>query len=131
MRYVRSRENGGSDYLRSSRQQDVLIALEHKLTSPDMLTALPTLLSLAGKYIATDFPLKTARNYVKVGQNLSSIQNCVLGPPYSYHPNSSLTGGSWTSRLNLALVANLSVQMFGQDSAYYGQIGVKATPCQS
>ena len=34
MKYVRSRENGGSDYLRASRQQAVLVAAERKVASP-------------------------------------------------------------------------------------------------
>jgi hypothetical protein len=45
-----------------------------------------------------------------------SFAQCVLGPPYNCHPDSSLTRGTWTSRLNLDQVANLSVQLFGTDS---------------
>jgi hypothetical protein len=53
----------------------------------------------------------------------------VLGPPYSYHPDTSVTGGTWTSRLDLARVANLSVAFFGADSSYYGLPGVVAAGC--
>jgi hypothetical protein len=127
--YVRSRENGGSDYLRAARQQRLLVALEKKIISPSVLPSLGTLVSLAGKTIATDFPLKTTRNYVRVAQNLKTIDYCVLGPPYSSHPDSSTTGGTWTSRLSIARVANLSVQFFGADSSYYGMPGVAAAPC--
>lgn len=128
--WVRSREGaGGSDYQRAGRQQAILLALEHKIVSPSGLSRLGTLLSLAGKTIATDFPLKTARNYVSAAQHVSSIEGCVLGPPYSYHPDTSSTGGTWTSRLDMARVANLSVEMFGQDSSYYGQAGVVPAAC--
>lgn len=48
---------------------------------------------------------------------------------YSYHPDTSSTGGTWTSRLDMARVANLSVEMFGQDSRYYGQPGVVPAAC--
>jgi len=128
LKYVRSRENGGSDYLRASRQQAVLVAAERKVASPAVLPHLAALLSLAGQTVSTDFPLSTARKYVSAATR-ASIQMCVLGPPYSYHPDTAVTGGTWTSRLNMARVANLSVELFGQDSRYYGQPGVVPAPC--
>ncbi len=129
--YVRSREGaGGSDYKRAARQQAVLAALEKKVASPGVLPNLSNLISLAGQVIATDFPLQNARDYVPFAQNVTSISNCVLGPPYSYHPDTSTTGGTWTSRLDMALVANVSVGLFGSESAYYGLPGVVAAPCQ-
>jgi LCP family protein required for cell wall assembly len=131
MRYVRSREHGGSDYLRAQRQQEVLKALEKTITSTAMVPQLPTLLSLAGQNISTNFPLKSAKNYVKLGQHLAGVDGCVLGPPYSWHPATSSTGGLWTSQLDLRRVAELSVSLFGHDSSYYGQVGVQPIPCQS
>jgi LCP family protein required for cell wall assembly len=132
--YVRSRHGAGdSDYTRSARQQAVLVALEHKITSASMLPILPKLLSLAGSAIQTDFPIRTARSYVSLGRSISdaSIMKCVLGPPYSYHPDSSYTRGTWTSRLDMNRVASLSVYAFGGDSQYYGRPNVKAAACQS
>jgi LCP family protein required for cell wall assembly len=130
LKYVRSRETT-SDYQRAHRQQIVLIALEKKMSTPAMLPKLGSLLALAGKSIATNFPLGTAKNYVYAAEHISSISQCVLGPPYNYHPASSLTGGTWTSRLKLNVVANLSVELFGTDSRYYGQPGVVPGPCQN
>ena len=129
LKYVRTRENGGSDYLRASRQQQVLLSLEHKILSPYGLSRFTTLMSLAGKMVQTDFPLKSARDYVKLGQSVSSIKQCVLGPPYSWHPDNSTTRGTWTSRLDLTKMAELSVQLFGSDSAYYGQPGITPKAC--
>ena len=57
LRYVRSRETS-SDYARANRQQIVMIALEKKLATPAMLPMLGSLLALAGKSIATNFPLE-------------------------------------------------------------------------
>jgi LCP family protein required for cell wall assembly len=128
LKYARSRMSS-SDYARSSRQQSLLVALERKAASPAVLPRLGTLLSLAGKTIATDFPLKNARDYVSVAQDLSSVSQCVLGPPYSYHPDTSTTGGTWISRLDMARVANLSVAYFGPDSSYYGLPGVVPADC--
>ena len=85
---------------------------------------------MAGKVIETDFPLSTARDYVTYVQNISSIQNCVLGPPYSVHPDTSTTGGKWTTYLDMTLLAGLSIDMFGQDSRYYGS-GIPPAPCQN
>ncbi len=130
MKYVRSR-GGGTDYQRSGRQQDLLVALERKVASPAVLPRLGTLLSLAGKTIATDFPLSTARNYVAAVQHISVIEKCVLAPPYSYHPPTGSTGGYWTSRLDMDRVARLSVELFGQDSRYYGRYGLEPEACAS
>jgi hypothetical protein len=55
----------------------------------------------------------------------------VLSPPYGWHPDSSKTRRTWTSRLDLARIADLSVGLFGQDSLYYGQPGVKPSACES
>jgi LCP family protein required for cell wall assembly len=130
LKYVRSRESS-SDYQRSSRQQIVLKALQKKIVSPAMLPKFGSFLDLASKSISTNFPLKTARNYVDIAQKISSISSCVLGPPYNYHPDSSLTNGSWTSRLDLARVARLSVALFGGDSRYSADPTVTPESCQN
>jgi len=126
--YVRSRY-ADSDYRRSARQQEVLVSLGRKLSSPAMLVELPKFLDLAGDTIRTDFPLDNARGLAEFAQTVppEAITKCVLGPPYSWHPDSSETRGLWTSRLNMNLVAELSVSLYGQDSAYYGKYEPK--PC--
>ncbi len=132
LKYVRSREGSGdNDYTRSRRQQDVLIALAKKLTSAAGIGYITSVLAVAGKTVQTNFPLKTARNYVSLAQHVAAttISQCVLGPPYNYHPASSLTKGTWTSRLKLSMVAGLSVYLFGADSRYYGMEGITPAPC--
>jgi LCP family protein required for cell wall assembly len=134
LKYVRSREGAGdNDYTRSSRQQDVLVALEQKLATPEGLLRLPDLLGLAGTSIQTNFPLKTVKSYVSIAQMLTSkdISKCVLGPPYNFHPDTSTTKGTWTSRLKMNMVANLSVRLFGKDSRFYGMEGITPQPCRS
>jgi LCP family protein required for cell wall assembly len=120
--YVRSRQGvGDSDYSRAARQQQVLVALKQKMIQPAMLTKLPALLDAAAQTIKTDFPPDRVSEMLDISKQLadSSIQKFVLGPPYNYHPDSSTTGGVWTSRLYMDKVAALSVQLFGADSAYY------------
>jgi LCP family protein required for cell wall assembly len=128
LKYCRSRESS-SDYARAARQQDVLIALAKKVITPEVVLKLPELLTLAGTAISTDFPMKYARNFVTAFKRVGKPYKCVLGPPYSYHPASSTTGGNWTSRLDIARVASLSVWLFGRESLYYGRPGVVPAPC--
>jgi LCP family protein required for cell wall assembly len=131
LKYARSRHNGGNDYVRAGRQQDLIEALAKKIASPSGIGRLPKLLSLASKIVQTNFPLNTARDYASLIRQIGSgdITQCVLGPPYDYHPAASLTKGAWTSRLKLGNVAGLSVDLFGSDSRYYGMEGITPAPC--
>jgi LCP family protein required for cell wall assembly len=130
LQYVRSREST-NDYNRAARQQLVMVALEKKIAQPAMLPKLGSLIAQAGKSIATNFPLNTAKDYFDIAQNLSGISHCVLGPPYNYHPDSKLTGGTWTSALLLDKVASLSKYLFGTDSRYYPETQIVPAPCQN
>lgn len=119
--YVRSREGlGDSDYTRAARQQAVLVSLAKKMASPAGIAQLPALLDAAGKAIKTDLPSDRVPDMVQLagGFDPANITRIVLGPPYSYHPDSSATGGSWTSRLYMDKIAALSVALFGGDSRY-------------
>jgi polyisoprenyl-teichoic acid--peptidoglycan teichoic acid transferase len=120
--YVRSRQGlGDNDYTRAARQQQALIALKQKMIQPAMIAKLPSLLDAAAQTIKTDFPPDRITEMLDIARLIqtNSIQRFVLGPPYNYHPDSSTTGGSWTSRLYMDKVAALSVRLFGSDSAYY------------
>jgi LCP family protein required for cell wall assembly len=129
--YVRSRY-GDNDYRRAARQQEVLTALVRKIASPRMATQLQKVLGLAGRSIQTNFPMGTVKDYASSLHQFTTgvVSRCVLGPPYSWHPDSSTTDGKWTSSLNMDKVANLSVQLFGTESSYYGKSGVTPTPCE-
>jgi LCP family protein required for cell wall assembly len=123
--YVRSRHGpDNSDYKRASRQQQVLVALEHKMASPSMLVQLPTLMQTLGSSVRTTFPPGQVADMVALGGQISTsdITQIVLGPPYTdtglgakFHIAIS------TTCLRLDKVAVLSVQLFGQDSRYYGK----------
>jgi anionic cell wall polymer biosynthesis LytR-Cps2A-Psr (LCP) family protein len=132
LKYVRSRY-GDNDYMRASRQQEVLVALVKKLASPNMALQFQRVLGMAGDAIQTNFPLATVKDYAPSLDKFISgaVSRCVLGPPYSWHPDSSTTNGAWTSRLNMNKVADLSVQLFGTESSYSGQAGVTPTACES
>jgi LCP family protein required for cell wall assembly len=129
--YVRSRQGlGDSDYTRAARQQEVLVSLAKKMASPAGIAQLPALLKAAGSAIKTDLPSGRVPDMVQLAGGFSpaNITRAVLGPPYNYHPDSSTTGGVWTSRLYMDKIAALSAQLFGTDSRYYKPPAASPSP---
>jgi polyisoprenyl-teichoic acid--peptidoglycan teichoic acid transferase len=119
--YARSRHgSGNSDYARAGRQQQLLVALEHKMATPSVVVNLPNWTQQAGSMVRTDFPASKVADMVAAGQKIppENIDRYVLGPPYSV---SSATATASTSCLMLDKVAPLSIKLFGQDSRYYGK----------
>jgi polyisoprenyl-teichoic acid--peptidoglycan teichoic acid transferase len=122
--YVRSRHGAeNSDWAREGRQQEVVVALLHKMASPSALLQLPDLISKLGSSVSTDFPADRVADYIDIGQGIPSgnIKQVVLGPPtYTVLLSSGTSTASTTCLLN-ARVAELSVQFFGTDSLWYGK----------
>lgn len=119
--YVRSRHgSGNSDYARAGRQQQLLVAIGHKMATPSMFARLPDLISKAGALVKTNFPASRVADMVSFGQSVpaANYDKYVLGPPYSV---STSTAGAATSCLKLDKVAALSAQLFGADSRYFGK----------
>jgi LCP family protein required for cell wall assembly len=119
--YVRSRHgSGNNDWQRAGRQQQLLVALEQKMSSPDMLLKLPSLTSQAGTMVSTNFPADQVDDMVVAADSIPAdgYERYVLGPPFSVSGTSST---AYTSCLKLDKVAALSVQLFGKDSRYYGK----------
>jgi LCP family protein required for cell wall assembly len=119
--FVRSRHGvGDSDWKRSSRQQQLLVILLHKMAQPSQILKLPSVIKILGATLATDFPANKVADFVALGQDVPSgnITQVVLGPPYT------ITGISNVNAANCLLndkVAALSVQLFGRDSLWYGK----------
>jgi LCP family protein required for cell wall assembly len=119
--YTRSRHgSGNSDYARAGRQQQVFVAVAHKMATPAMAVRLPDLMGQAASLVKTNFPASRVADMVDLAQSAPSanFDNFVLGPPYSV---SSATSSASTSCLRLDKVAPLSVKLFGSDSRYYGK----------
>ncbi len=121
--YVRSRHgadgNGdNNDFKRADRQQEVLISLLHKMSSPSQILNLPSLVSTIGASVTTNFPRDKAADYIALGQDVPSqnITKIVLSVPEygSYF-------GASSSCLYNDKVAALSIKLFGQDSTWYGK----------
>ncbi len=119
--YVRSRQGAGdSDFTRAARQQQLLVALRKKLTSPAMIPQLPGVIQAAGDTVRTNLPTERMDEFIEIARNVDpdAMERIVLGPPYAYHPPTSSTGGVYTLRLDMEKVAKLSRKIFGEDSRY-------------
>ena len=120
--YVRSRKGiGDSDFSRARRQQQLLIALEEKLTDPAMLPKLPDILNDAKDTLITNFPPDRLGDMLEIAQRVDeeNITRKVLNAPYSTRPPLSTTGGIYILKLDMKRLAKLSVDLFGTDSRYY------------
>jgi LCP family protein required for cell wall assembly len=117
--YVRSKFTAGeNDFSRSTRQQEVLVDLLHKMAQPSEILQLPSLISTMGSSVTTNFPADQVADYVAIGQNIPSanFKQVVLSPTAGY----SMYVGSAVC-LNAPKLAQLSIQLFGTDSTWYGQ----------
>lgn len=121
--YVRSRFGAGdNDFTRAARQQQLLVALRAKLTNPANLDKLPAVLDAAGETVRTNFPPERLDEVIGLAEAIgdASIRRYVLQPPtYAVHPPTSSTGGTYILRLHLDALRALSVQLFGDDSAFW------------
>ena len=85
-----------------------------------MLPKLPSIIQVAGDTVRTNLPSDRLDAFIALARQVDteSLQQYVLGPPYSTHPPSSTTGGVYTLKLDLDKMAKLSVKLFGSDSRY-------------
>jgi LCP family protein required for cell wall assembly len=116
--YVRSRKGAGNnDFERARRQQQLLIALEHKLTDPAMIPKLPALLDDATRTITTSFPPDRLSEMLAIGRSIddSKIIRKVLGPPYALR---DMTAPDYRLVIVQKKIADLSIALFGSDSRY-------------
>ena len=130
--YVRSRQGAGdSDFSRARRQQQVLLALQKKLTSPENLPELPGILDAAGDTIRTNFPSDRVGEMIDLVQKVDTdhVLQVVLGPPkYAERPPYSQTGGIYRLYPKMDAIGKLSIQIFGDASRYSPSPTPSATP---
>jgi LCP family protein required for cell wall assembly len=116
--YVRSRKGAGNnDFERARRQQQLLVALEKKLSDPSMLAKLPQLLEDATRTITTSFPPERLGDMLALGRTIDdrTIVKKVLGPPYAVRP---ATAPDYRLNIVADRLAKLSIDLFGADSRY-------------
>ena len=119
--FVRSRKGAGdNDFTRARRQQPLLVALRDRLTRPSMVPEMPRIIAAASDLVRTDVAASELRDLFAFGRSAgdSELTSIVLGPPYSFHRPTSETGGLWTLTLDLRKVAQLSRELFGDESRY-------------
>jgi LCP family protein required for cell wall assembly len=124
--YVRSRKGAGNnDFERARRQQQLLVALEHKLADPAMLPRLPGLLDDAARTITTSFPPDRLSDMLALGRSIddASITRKVLGPPYALQ---DLTAADYRLVIVPAKLSALSIALFGDYSRYSAAAGSPA-----
>ncbi len=92
LKYARSRHDS-NDYSRARRQQDVLAALRAKLSQPQALRALPSLMAGVGTTIETDFDPGSVLPLARTASGIASgdITSDVLYPCGGDYPHCELT----------------------------------------
>ncbi len=119
--YVRSRMGAGdSDFSRARRQQQLLVALQQKLTDPGMLPKLPDILDDAKDALVTNFPPDRLGDMLEISRRVDdkNITRKVLNS-ITTRPPLSTTGGIYILKMDMKKLAKLSVDLFGEDSRYY------------
>ena len=94
--YVRSRKGSGdSDFTRADRQQQLLAALQVKLTAGNLLLALPGLLDAVKSSVATDVPSDEISVLAQAVQdaNIGQLRRIVLQPPTYMSVNAHSSAG--------------------------------------
>jgi LCP family protein required for cell wall assembly len=96
LQFVRSRHGDLiGDFGRSSRQQQLLLALKQRLTGPTLITHLPQLTADLQDSVRTDVPLTDFLQYASFARDLkqADIHQVVLQPP-TYSANATTPDGT-------------------------------------
>jgi polyisoprenyl-teichoic acid--peptidoglycan teichoic acid transferase len=121
--YVRSRRGpGNSDFERARRQQQVLLALRDKIDEPHVLASLPSLINATADSVRTNAPLDRLPQLVELLQKSRSAdtRTYVLQPRrYAETVPRSEIGNVFMLRLRMERVAELSIELFGEESRYW------------
>jgi anionic cell wall polymer biosynthesis LytR-Cps2A-Psr (LCP) family protein len=119
---VRSRKGiGNNDFDRARRQQQVLLALRQKLDDPDILLRLPEVLAAVSKVVQTDLPPEMVEPMMDLARRTEGarVKSVVLGPlTFASQIPPDRIDGLYALKLDLARVAELSRQVFGDESLY-------------
>lgn len=120
--YVRSRFGpGNSDYERARRQQQVLLAVARKVRDPFVMTRLPEIAAKVAELVRTNVPIDDLDKLIEItdSANSAEVEKYVLSPPqYSQRIPAIEIGGRWMTMLKMDAVAQLSIELFGDQSLY-------------
>jgi hypothetical protein len=92
------------------------------MAQPGQILNLKNLIETLASSVTTNFPADRVAGYVALGQNIPSqnFSQVVLGPPYTILKVNHVNSASTTCLL-IYKVAELSIQLFGKDSTWYGK----------
>jgi polyisoprenyl-teichoic acid--peptidoglycan teichoic acid transferase len=113
--YVRSRHGpGDSDFTRAERQQEVLAAVQEKLTAGNLLVALPGLLDAVRNTIATDVPSSRIPQLADAVQvaDMSLLERVVIQPPLVTPEEDPVAG--YILHPNVAAIRAVVADIFGE-----------------
>lgn len=123
LRFARSRHGqGGGDFARARRQQQLLTALRVEILKPQNLARLPDIVSALAGVISTNFPpgqidlLVTLANQV---QAQPTAQYVFQFPEWATHLPAGDTNGRAVQFLKLDRIGALSQQIYGDTSLYW------------
>jgi LCP family protein required for cell wall assembly len=117
--YVRSRKGvGDDDFTRAARQQQLLTALQEKLTAGNLVLALPALLDSVRNAVATDIPSRLFTGFAHAIQkaDVSHLRRIVLQPPEYMTAQISPTAG-YILVPDLAAIRSVGEELLGGDRA--------------
>jgi LCP family protein required for cell wall assembly len=113
--YVRSRHGpGDSDFTRAERQQEVLAAVQEKLTAGNLLVALPGLLDAVRNTIATDVPSSRIPQLADAieAADMSRLERLVIQPPLVTAEEIPVTG--YVLHPDVAAIRELVADIIGE-----------------
>jgi len=132
--YVRSRHGpGNSDFQRARRQQQVLLALRDKIDDPGVLANLPAIIDAASAMVRSDVSLNRLPEIVGLLQTSADaeVDTYVLQPrKYAEVVPRSEIGNVYMIRLKMDAVAELSIELFGDESRYAQEQGPSPRPSE-
>jgi LCP family protein required for cell wall assembly len=117
--FARSRFGpANNDFVRARRQQLLILALEKKLTSPEMLPRIPDVIQALGKTVRTNYPADGLAAALEAAKKVdeSATTRVVLTTPYAVRSNDPST---YSLTLQMGKLAALSAKLFGSDSSYW------------
>jgi LCP family protein required for cell wall assembly len=113
--FVRSRYGAGNnDFVRAGRQQQVIAAVQDKLSTANLVVALPELLDAVQDTIATDVPEERIAALAALLQraDFTDVERVVIQPPEYVTPATG-EGGAYVLLPDLGAIKDLGERLMG------------------
>lgn len=124
LRYVRTRKGSGGDFGRAERQQQILAGLRREFLKPQNVTKLPEIVEALSEVINTDFPPGQIDQLVQLAEEVEAepSQSWIFkNPEWAIHLPARETNGRSVIFLKMDKIAQLSIDLFGEKSLYFGR----------